>query len=197
MAADPSITTRDLSATWVMNKTLSDDTDEILRLQGLSWFTRRAIGLATLTLYVKHYKDDQGVEHIDIDQRLTGGIAGTIENRTLDWEFRVHEDYLFGACLARSRRVKLDEIEHDYLKNGWLPDTEEHGAIHSYVKSDTPKSGTTWSVEQIWGFETINDERRYARHLNFIGPKGENIKARLVYDFYSLESSIDQGNVAS
>jgi len=197
MAADPSIITRDLSATWVMNKTLSDDTDEILRLQGLSWLTRRAIGLATLTLYVKHYKDDEGVEHIDIDQRLTGGIPGTIENRTLDWKFRVHEDYLFGPCIGRSRRAKLDEIEHDYLRKGWLPDTEEHGVIHAYVESDTPKSGKTWSVEQVWGFEDIKGERRYARHLNFLGPEGENIKARLVYDFYELASSTDQGGVDS
>jgi len=105
--------------------------------------------LATLTLYIKHYKDDQGVEHIDIDQRLTGGIAGTIENRTLDWTFRVHSDYLFGPCLGRSRRVKLDEIEHDYLRKGWLPDIEEHGAINAYVESDTSKSGRTWNIEQV------------------------------------------------
>jgi hypothetical protein len=110
---------------------------------------RRAIGLATLTLYIEHYKDDGGVEHIDIDQRLTGGIPGTTENRTLDWTFREHEDGIFGAVLGKSRRVKLDQINNDFLRNGWLPDTEEHGAINSYVKSDTPKSGTTWIAEQV------------------------------------------------
>ncbi|KAI9513039.1 hypothetical protein F5148DRAFT_1145635 [Russula earlei] len=185
MAAPESVTTLDLSATWVMNKTLSDDTDEILRLQGLSWFTRRAIGLATITLYVQHYKDDDGVERIDIDQRLTGGIPGTAENRILDWTFREHEDHLFGAVLGKSRRAKLDQVENEFLKNGWLPDTEEHGVINSYVKSDTPKSGTTWIAEQIWGFEEINGERRYVRHIDFIGPENEHLQARLVYDLYN------------
>jgi len=188
MAAPLHITTLDFSATWVMNKTLSDDTDEVLRLQGISWLTRRAIGLATITLYAKHYKDDDGVEHIDIQQTLTGGISGTIENRILDWTFREHEDHLFGAVLGRSRRVKLDQIENDFLRSGWLPDTEEHGAINSYVKSDTPKSGTTWTAEQIWGFEEINGERRYVRHLDFTGPGGEHLQARLVYDFYAPAS---------
>jgi len=170
-----------------MNKKLSDDTDEILRLQGVSWLTRRAIGLATITLYVQHHKDDSGVERIDIDQRLTGGIPGTIENRILDWTFREHEDYLFGPVLGKSRRVALDKIDNEFLRNGWLPDTEQHGAINSYVKSDTPKSNTTWIAEQIWGFEEINGERRYVRHVDFIGPKDEHIQARLVYDFYSSD----------
>ena len=140
MAAPSSITTLDLSSTWVMvgivhflltsnailiplnisqNKTLSDDTDEILRLQGVSWFTRRAIALSTITLYVRHYKDDDGVEHIDIDQTLTG-IPGTSENRILDWTFREHDDYLFGSVLGKTRRANVDEIENEYLKEGWL-----------------------------------------------------------------------------
>ncbi|KAH9984651.1 hypothetical protein BJV74DRAFT_583864 [Russula compacta] len=186
MAAPSSITTLDLSATWVMNKTLSDDTDEILRLQGLSWLTRRAIGLATITLYVKHYKDDDGVEHIDIDQRLTGGIPGTTENRILDWTFKEHSDHLFGPVLGRSRRLKVDEIENEFLRNGWLPDTVQHGGINSYVKSDTPKSGIKWIAEQFWGFEEIHEERRYVRHVDFIGPEDEHVQARLVYDFCEL-----------
>lgn len=184
MAAPSSITTLDLSATWVMNKTLSDDTDEILRLQGVSWFTRRAIALATITLYVRHYKGDDGVERIDIDQKLTG-IPGTGENRILDWTFREHDDYLFGAVLGKSRRANVDEIENEFLRKGWLPDTVQDGVINSYVKSDTPKSNTSWIAEQTWGFEQVNDERRHVRHIDFIGPENEHIQVRLVYDFYS------------
>lgn len=130
------------------NTTLSDDSDEILRLQGVSWFTRRAIVLSTITLYVRHYKGDDGVEHIDIDQTLTG-IPGTSENRTLDWTFRDHDDYLFGPVLGKSRRANVDEIENEFLKEGWLPDTVQDGVINSYVKSDTTKSNTSWIAEQV------------------------------------------------
>ncbi|KAI0051652.1 hypothetical protein FA95DRAFT_1602421 [Auriscalpium vulgare] len=184
MAAPPTVTTLDLSATFVMNKSLSDPTDEILRLQGVGWMKRKAIGLATLTLYVKQYKDDTGAEHIDIDQALTGGIPGTTEKRVLDWQPRDHDDHVFGFVIGKTRRIKLEEIEDEFLRAGWLPDTDEHGFINSYVSSDTPKSGTSWTAEQIWGFEEINEERRYVRHVRFVGPGNEKIQARLVYDYY-------------
>jgi hypothetical protein len=165
MAAPSSITTLNLSATWVMvgivhfllysypvnisqNKTLSDDTDEVLRLQGVSWFTRRAIALATITLYVRHYKGDDGVERIDIDQKLTG-IPGTSENRTLDWTSREHDDYLFGPVLGKSRRANVDEIENEFLRGGWLADTVQDGVINSYVESNAPRSHTSWIAEQV------------------------------------------------
>jgi hypothetical protein len=63
---------------------------------------------------------------------------------------REHDDYLFGPVVGRSRRVKVDEIENEFLRDGWLPDTVQDGAINSYVKSDTPKSNTTWIAEQVW-----------------------------------------------
>ena len=39
---------------------------------------------------------------------------------------------------------------------------------------------------QTWGFENIDDERRYVRHVDFVGPGNEHIQARLVYDFCEL-----------
>ena len=76
MAAPADKTTRDFSGTWVMNKTLSDDSDAILALQGVGWFMRKTLRLATITLSIKHYKDESGVEKIDIDQTISGGIKG-------------------------------------------------------------------------------------------------------------------------
>jgi len=73
---------------------LSDSSDRILELQGVSWFKRKAIELATITLNVNHY--DDGIEHINIDQTLTGGIPGNAEYRTLDWVERRKQDDLFG-----------------------------------------------------------------------------------------------------
>lgn len=132
----------------IQNKTLSDPTDEILTLQGVSWFKRKIIAVGTVTLYVKHYKTDN-VENVDIDQTITGGIPGTREERILDWVSREKSDSLFGDVVARSRRVKLDEIEEEYLKKDWTADTVQHGVIQSYVESDTPKSKTSWIADQV------------------------------------------------
>lgn len=133
----------------VKNKTLSDSTtDEILRLQGISWLKRKAISLGTVYISLNHYKDADNVEHIDIDQTVAG-IPGSREERTLWWKERSTDDSLFGPVVGKSRRARLEDIENEYLTNGWLPDTIEQGLIQTYVESDTPKSGTTWIAEQV------------------------------------------------
>jgi hypothetical protein len=99
MAAPGSVKIGDLTGTWVINKSLSGDTDSVLALQGVNWFTRVAISFATVTQHLKQYFDekDPSITHIDFTQTLTGGIKGTTELRTLDYQWRSHSDYLFGA----------------------------------------------------------------------------------------------------
>ncbi|KAF5385419.1 hypothetical protein D9757_005401 [Collybiopsis confluens] len=176
-------TTVDISGRFTMNKTLSDSSDEILRLQGINWFKRKLIAAGTISLVVKHYKDGGGAEHIDIDQTLSPGGIGTREERTLDWAERNKEDSLFGYIIGRSRRITLEEIDDEYLKTGWTADSVEHGLIQSLVSSDTPKSNTTWVANQIWGVEEVEGVRRYVRHVFFTGPGGEEIRGRLIYDY--------------
>ena len=72
------------------------DPDEILRLQGISWFKRKLIGSITIMLYVNHFKDEDGVERITIRQIGTGGFEGNTERRIADWTFRNTDDPLFG-----------------------------------------------------------------------------------------------------
>jgi len=183
MAAPDSCTTLDLSGKFIMNKTLSDSSDRILTLQGVSWFKRRAIALSTITLHVKHYKDEGSIEHIDIDQTVAGAFPGTSEYRTLDGVERHKEDGLFGFVVSKSRRLAVEDIGDDHLKGKWLPDTVRDGAIHTIASSDTEKSGLVWTAEQVWGFESINGERRYARRVKFNYKDGEEIhEIRLVYD---------------
>lgn len=111
--------------------------------------------MSSITLAIKHYKDDDGVEHIDIDQTLTGGIPGTTEKRTLWWKEGNSSDHLFGHVIGKSRRIKVDELDLEFLKTGWTTDTIEHGVVQSYVESDTPKSGTVWIANQVCGHHRI------------------------------------------
>ena len=122
--------------------------EEVLRLQGVGWLTRKAIRMATIYLTIKHYKDNDGVEHIDIAQNASGRHE-TREERTLTWTEHEHLDDLFGAVIGKSRRVNADDLDKPFLKDGWTPDTYEHGIIQSYAKSNTSKSGTTWVANQV------------------------------------------------
>ncbi|KAF5323471.1 hypothetical protein D9611_005771 [Ephemerocybe angulata] len=184
MAAPADLNILDLSGKYVMNKELSDKRiDTMLSLQGVGWIKRKAITLATVTLFVKHFKNEDGFEVVNIDQTISGGIPASSELRTLTGNPRETEDVTFGHIITKSKRVKVDELDVSFLKNGWTADTIEHGLIHSYTESNTPKSGTTWIASQAWGLEEINGERRYTRHIKFTGPKAEDIEAVLVYDY--------------
>lgn len=182
MAAPANKTLRDLNGTWVMNKSLSDSADPALALQGVGWLTRKAIGLATVTLHVKEYVDDDGKTHVDIQQTATGGVKGTAENRTLDDTFREHSDWLFGNVKGRTGWVtSKDGITDEYLRKGWEDAQTEF--VVGYVES----LDRGWTATQVWGFQEVNGERRYAR--NIVVAKGEErVEMRLVYDFYSEEA---------
>lgn len=111
MAAPPEITIKNLTGKFTINKTLSDNPDALFVLQGLSWFTRRAIWMATIILTIKEYKES-GMIHIDITSAATG-LSSTQEDRTLDWEDRPHQDKLFGKVTGRSRMVNLSTGKFD------------------------------------------------------------------------------------
>ncbi|KXN83894.1 hypothetical protein AN958_00974 [Leucoagaricus sp. SymC.cos] len=190
MSVPADFTILNISGKFTMNKSLTkmDDADEILRLQGVSWWKRTAISIGTITLNIKHYRvteDEREIEKIDITQTITGGLPGTSENRTLVWKERENEDHLFGSVIGKSRRVtpkELGELEA-FLKEGWTEDTNQHGLVQAYARSNTEKSGTTWTGNQTWGVELVNGERRYTRHVSFVGPKGEEIRTKLYYDY--------------
>ena len=138
------------SLTLSQNKTLSDPTDPILALQGISWLTRTAIGLATVTLSVTQYERDGDV-HVDIGQTVTGGINATSEFRTLDWTMRPHQDSVFGSLEGKSRFVKLADLgpaegaeEREWLAEGWEEDKEAL-MVQSWVKNES----MGWTANQV------------------------------------------------
>lgn len=103
---------------------------------------RRIIAVATVTLTISEYiKDD--VTHIDISQVATGGIS-SVENRTLDWEFRDHSDRIFGDVKGRSRWVKLEDVDDDeFLKKGYDDMEGEH--VQGWVEN----KGRGWTANQV------------------------------------------------
>ena len=67
--------------------------------------------------------------------------------RTWDWWLLTPS--ASSCVVGKSRRIKIEDVEDEWQKKGWLPDTLEHGGIESYVESDTPKSKTTWVADQV------------------------------------------------
>ena len=112
----------------------------------MSWAKRTIIYYATIYHDVNHRVED-GVEKLTIHQVLSGGAGSSDDERILDWEERAKDDPLYGPILTRSKRSQLQDIEDDYLKNGWIDDG--HGVVLTYGLSGTEKSGRQWSAETV------------------------------------------------
>jgi len=196
MAAPATKSMADLSGKWVMNKTISDNVEPALALQGIGYLTRKAIGLSTVTLHIKQYTGPAeepatpgSFVHIDIDQTATGGIKGTSEYRTLDNKIREHGDWLFGNVKARSTWVSAEGLAaaakefNDYIVTGWSEEGEvaggPNGETHllNYVEADAG-----WTAVQVWGFQIIGGERRYARNIS-VSKGDKTVNIRFVYDY--------------
>jgi hypothetical protein len=204
MAAPPHATVRNLSGNWVMNKSFSDDTSPALVLQGIGWLTRKAVGLATISLDVKHYdgeptpsEDDEPAAPgtcscIDIVQSASG-LTSTRENRCVDNRWRKHEDWMFGKVHGRTfwisdPKTLGDEVTHgdaetvEFLSQGWLDEPagpDDKTFIVSYVESLDPAA---WTALQVWGFQDVGGERRHMRRI-CVRKGDKKVLFKLVYDF--------------
>ncbi|KAG4422686.1 hypothetical protein IFR04_004164 [Cadophora malorum] len=183
MAAPAEVTLKDLTGQWVMNKTLSDDTDAVLALQGIGWWTRKAISLATVTLHTKQYTEDN-ITHIDIEQTATGGVKGTTELRALNWVEHTHNDHVFGNVKGKARWSSFQEIDDDFLKEGWLEGEEEVAGPdgEKHVESLAVNEEKGWTARQIWGFAIVDGKRYYTRRV-VVSKGSEVLKVRLVYNW--------------
>ncbi|KAK2808105.1 hypothetical protein FQN50_005023 [Emmonsiellopsis sp. PD_5] len=209
MAAPAEATILDLNGSWLMDKTDSADPDEIFKLQGMSWFTRKAISVASVTLKVTQTTTD-GVVHVDIDQVLTGGVKGTSEHRTLDWSEKPHQDHIFGNVIGQTRFVKAaagadgksrpvievqtrvggaeDESVAKFLRGEILENGDETEGFlvdeqnETFLQSWVVSQDSGWTGEQIWGFETINGVRRHTRRI-VVAKDDKAVKARMVYSY--------------
>ena len=138
---------------------------------------RKGIGMSTITLHINMY-DKDGVPNVDIVQVGTAGVKGTTERRHLDGQPGAHRDHIFGNVEGTSKYTKLDEISDDFLKSGWLPESKDGEVIMTNVVNK--EAG--WDAKQVWGFEEVNNERRYVRHA--VVTKGSERKTcRMVYDY--------------
>ncbi|KAL3434297.1 hypothetical protein BDV09DRAFT_170143 [Aspergillus tetrazonus] len=218
MATPTDITFENYNGSWTMDRTISDPTDPILAMQGLSWFMRTTLAWVTITLNTKQYQDaehpdDKTIQHIDVDNIVTGGVQGTSEARVTDWKKREHSDTIFGRVEGQSRLIRgsakdgkvrpnvdvctkiQDEKIGRFLRGeigadgseteGFLVDPAGEGFGEGeglWLQSWVESVDSTWTAEQIWGFETINGERYHTRRV-VCANNGEYVLARLVYTF--------------
>ncbi|KAK4628944.1 hypothetical protein CLAFUW4_08384 [Fulvia fulva] len=175
MACPPEITVHNFNASFDMNKKEGDDTSGMLKMQGLPWLVRQAASYSAVSINLKQFKDERGVEHLDQEQVSTGGVK-QLEPRLLNGEWGERDVQFWGLVKGQNKYIKISEINDEFLKQDWLVEGDGE-VIWSYTES--LKNG--WDATQIWGFATINGVRKHVRRI--VSKKGkEEHKIRTVYD---------------
>lgn len=91
---------------------------------------------------------------------------------------------MFGHVKGQSKFVAPEDISDAFLAKGWLEDEAEKKGPNgeSHVLSHVESLDNGWTATQIWGFQTIDGERRHARHI-VVAKDGKRVEIRLVYDY--------------
>uniref|UniRef100_A0A8H7ND64 Uncharacterized protein n=1 Tax=Bionectria ochroleuca TaxID=29856 RepID=A0A8H7ND64_BIOOC len=109
------------------------------------------------------------------------GASSTHERRCVDDTWREHEDWLFGKVKGRTRWVSLAEVDDEFLKKDWEEEkVGEDGK--NFILSEVESVGNGWTATQIWGFQKIEGERRYVRHV-VVKKEDKTEVVKLVYDY--------------
>lgn len=80
-----------------------------------------------------------------------------------------------GLICIFARFVHQNEIDDDYLREGWCREGE-------LIESTNESVTDTWTVQQVWGFAEVDGQRRHVRKI--VGKKGKQVeRVRLVYEW--------------
>jgi len=85
---------------------------------------------------------------------------------------------------GRSKWIAAADIDDAFLARGWEEAEAEAGGpngethLLSYVES----LDSGWTATQVWGFQLVSGERRYARNI-VIAKEDKRVEFRLVYDW--------------
>ncbi|KAI8287917.1 hypothetical protein K4K60_011805 [Colletotrichum sp. SAR11_57] len=167
MAAPSTCTLHNLTGKFRTNKQLSDSSDPLLAIQGINWAIRKAMGAVPIVINIKACPPENGVDVIEAENVIGGGIHKAKERRLLNWDVVERTDANFG-------RLRV--------QNGWSALSDKEHSQESVIMIKVENLDHAWTQEQTWGFEEIDGIRRYVRKI-VVTKEGKRETARLVFDY--------------
>ena len=132
-----------------------------MRLQGIGWVTRSAIYYATVTLYIKDYKDDDADAFLDLDDRfIDSGWGGEClrDTEDIDFEF-VYALHTFVATVeGQANATKGDTMVllDDSNSYWWLVRVVKDSSIGVYFHEELlPVHRLTRSHQATYPLSTL------------------------------------------
>ncbi|KAK2051503.1 hypothetical protein LY76DRAFT_640100 [Colletotrichum caudatum] len=176
-----------MTGTWSLNPVESDDLSSTFMLQNIPWIVRKVISYASLELKMEQ-KDpappDRAATVIDVSQTVRPGGFDTANSYILDGEIRHAKVPIFGAMSMRAQYVPMAEVSEEDLMGHEIerPSVSDDRVA---IKEMTEGVNTGWKTTVLWGFEKVNEERRFCKYCTTTRGD-EKVQARLVYDYRPL-----------
>ncbi|KAK8055350.1 hypothetical protein PG993_000577 [Apiospora rasikravindrae] len=195
MAAPTEVTIHNLSGQWVMNKSLSDDMNPLMELQGVPWLVRKAAAMMNVTARLTQTTDAAtGTGSITIETVATGGFKGETKTYKLDGS-EMRSESKFGVTHVRARWLNLSERDQPrsmggdgvaldpYLTEDWIEEPcEKLEGKPGYVQVYIVQEGGEGTAEQVFGFCMI-DGKRYHVQKTVATKDNKTVKVRAVYEW--------------
>ncbi|KAJ5971502.1 uncharacterized protein N7479_001420 [Penicillium vulpinum] len=189
----------DLTGTWVLNRRLSTDPDEIMVLQGVPWVIRKVLRHARLSLQMwqttspsaekdtcteeKHDEssvladNSKSVTSLRVTQTVNPGGFDSEGSYFIDGSKQDASLPIFGDVQMQLQFIDRSEIVEDTIREivkvASLSDKVIQELAHNTTKG--------WEAEVIWGFEELEGKRYLTRNISTTKEE-KKVIAKMVYD---------------
>ncbi|KAJ5920004.1 hypothetical protein N7516_010862 [Penicillium verrucosum] len=179
----------DLTGTWVLNRKLSTDPDDVFVLQGVPWVVRKVLRHARLSLQIgqttslsakngpcAERNSKEGSDLADLEQVTTLRMTQTV-NPGVDGSPQAVSLPIFGDIQMQLQFVNISAILEDSIRLI----LEVASLSNKVIQELAQNTSKGWEAEVIWGFEELDGKRYLTRHISTTKEE-KKVVARMVYD---------------
>ncbi|KAJ5170025.1 uncharacterized protein N7500_002808 [Penicillium coprophilum] len=183
----------DLNGTWVLNRKLSTDPDDIMALQGVPWVVRKVLRHARLSLQICQTTSTCIEEKVDDSSILADNLKSVTSLRITQTVnpggFDSEGSYLVDGSkqdlslpIFGDIQMQLKFIPRSHVLEDCIRETVEVASLTSIVIQELAlNSSKGWDAEVIWGFEELDGKRYLTRNIRTT-KEDKKVIAKMVYD---------------
>ncbi|KAJ5142440.1 uncharacterized protein N7515_001227 [Penicillium bovifimosum] len=184
----------DLTGTWVLNRKLSTDPDEVFILQGVPWVVRKVLRHARLSLQIwqtttpsetESTSDEGKSAESSSDSITTLRVIQTVNPGGFDSEGSYSVDGstkelslpIFGDIRTQLKFIKKTEVIEESIREALVGASLTEMVIQELAYN----ASKGWEAEVVWTFEELDRKKYLTRNISTTKEE-KKVIAKMVYD---------------
>ncbi|KAJ5791953.1 uncharacterized protein N7518_008964 [Penicillium psychrosexuale] len=199
MAIPDSKDVPDLTGTWLLNRKLSTDPDDVFILQGVPWAVRKVLKYARLSLQI-HQTTSLSAEQSTHTEGNSNGISDLSGNLKPFTTLRMTQTVNPGGFDSEGSysvdgskqdvslpifgeiKMQLKFIDKSGILDNSIRQILEAASLTDKVIQELARNTSKgWEAEVIWGFEELDGRRHLTRNISTTKEE-KKVIAKMVYD---------------